>query len=265
MAFTMRSIIRSYNRRGEEASRREPVLSDLVLGEKMVGEAPGRIARHAAPLRQEVVRLLRQEILDQSLLPGQRITEAFLCERFGVSRTVVREALRQLESERLITLLPNRGPIVTVLSRREIESLYEVRRSLEGLAGELFARRAPAATAVAMLSHLDVMRARLLPADLEERGRLKDEFYRLLLEGAGNPVLTTTLHGTHARVAVFRHYAFQDDARVRNTWAELAAIVHAAAELRDPIAARKACENHIERAGRLAVEEYSRRVPQMAD
>jgi DNA-binding GntR family transcriptional regulator len=223
----------------------------------------GQIPQYAAPLRQEVVRLLREEILDQTLQPGQRITEAYLCERFGVSRTVVREALRQLESESLITLLPNRGPIVSVLSRHEIESLYEVRRSLEGLAGELFARRASDGLAESLVCHYSVMQDRLPPADLAERGKLKEEFYRMLLEGADNPVLTTTLHGIHARVAVFRRYAFQDDARVAHTLDELATIVHTAAELRDPVAARKACEDHIERAGRLAVEEYSRRVPQM--
>lgn len=223
------------------------------------------VPQHAAPLRHEVARLLRAEILDQTLTPGQRITEAYLCERFGVSRTVIREALRQLESESLITLLPNRGPIVTVLSRHEIESLYEVRRSMEGLAGELFARRASEGLAESLRCHFSVMQNRLLPGDLAERGKLKEEFYRMLLEGADNPVLTATLHGIHARVAVFRYYAFQDDGRVARTLIELAAIVHAAADLRDPATARKACEDHIERAGHLAVEEYSRRVPQMMD
>jgi DNA-binding GntR family transcriptional regulator len=224
----------------------------------------GKIAQHAAPLRHEVVRLLREEILDQTLQPGQRITEGYLCERFGVSRTVIREALRQLESESLITLLPNRGPIVTVLSRHEIESLYEVRRSLEGLAGELFARRATSGLAESLCCHFSVMRERMPAADVTERGKLKDEFYRMLLDGADNPILTTTLHGIHARVAVFRHYAFSDDARVANTLVELAKIVHAAAELREPVAARKACEDHIDRAGELAIAEYARRVPTLS-
>jgi DNA-binding GntR family transcriptional regulator len=129
------------------------------------------------------VRLLSQDILDQELLPGQRITEGSLGERFGVSHTVIRESLRQLETENLITLLPNRGPVVTVLSRHEIESLYEVRRSLEGLAGELFAERASPGLAESMLCHFSVMQERLLPGDPAERGKLKDEFYRLLLEG----------------------------------------------------------------------------------
>jgi DNA-binding GntR family transcriptional regulator len=222
-----------------------------------------RIAQRAAPVREEVVRLLRQEILDQELKPGQRITEAALCERFGVSRTVIRESLRQLESESLITLLPNRGPIVTVLSRRDIESLYEVRRCLEGLAGELFAQRASDTEVRALLAHHALMCRRLVRGDLAERGRLKEEFYRLLLEGARNPVLTASLQGLHARVAVFRHYAFEDDQRAEQALAEVTAIVEACARRRDPAAARAACEDHIVRAGLLAIEEYGRRVPQM--
>jgi DNA-binding GntR family transcriptional regulator len=101
-----------------------------------------KVIQQAAPLRQEVVRLLREDILGQELLPGDRLTENALCDRYGVSRTVVREALRQLETENLITMRPNRGPIVAVLDEQEISAIYEVRRSLEGLAGELFAARA---------------------------------------------------------------------------------------------------------------------------
>jgi DNA-binding GntR family transcriptional regulator len=222
-----------------------------------------RIPQRAAPLREEVVRLLRQEILDQELTPGQRITEASLCDRFGVSRTVIRESLRQLESESLITLLPNRGPIVTVLSRRDIDSLYEVRRCLEGLAGELFAERATDKEVEDLVAHHDLMCRGFLRGGIAERGQLKEEFYRLLLEGAHNPVLTASLHGVHARVAVFRHYAFQDDERARQALTEVTAIVDACARQRDPAAARAACEDHIARAVVLAIEEYSRRVPQM--
>ena len=67
------------------------------------------IARTAAPLRQQVVRLVREDILEGGLVPGQRLIESALCETYGVSRTVIREALRQLESEHLISVVPNLG------------------------------------------------------------------------------------------------------------------------------------------------------------
>jgi DNA-binding GntR family transcriptional regulator len=219
-----------------------------------------KVERHAAPLRQQVVRLLREDILEGILSPGSRLLESALCESYGVSRTVIREALRQLETESLITMVPNRGPIVTVLSRRDIESLYEVRRSLEGLAGELFALNASAEQAAAMAALIETMEADYLRGSVESREASKEEFYGLLLEGAGNPVLESSLRGIHTRIGLFRRYAFVDEERVAISMQELRRVVRAAAVDRDPVAARSACEHHIRLAGELAVIEYSKRV-----
>lgn len=220
-----------------------------------------KVIQRAAPLRQEVVRVLRQEILDGALVPGERLLENDLCARYGVSRTVVREALRQLESERLITLLPNRGPIVTVLSSQDIVALYEVRCVLEGLAGELFARCATDAECAALVRHVAKMETTYLHGDVASRGKAKERFYRLLLDGTHNDVLATTLGGIHSRVALFRHYAFVDEQRVAISMDEVRRIVACAAEERSPRKARKACEDHIRLASRLAVIEYERRYP----
>ncbi len=220
-----------------------------------------KVTQRAAPLRQEVVRLIRQQILDGELSPGERLLENDLCERFGVSRTVVREALRQLESECLITLLPNRGPIVTVLTSDDILALYEVRCALEGLAGELFARSATPAEADALVRHVRAMEKSYLRGDLATRGEAKEKFYDLLLSGGHNPVLASTLRGIHSRVAIFRHYAFVDEGRVAISMDELRRIVQCAAVERNPRKARKACEDHIRLASRLAVIEYERRYP----
>lgn len=222
------------------------------------------IRQQAAPLRQRVVEILRQEILDDVLHPGERLLENTLCERYGVSRTVIREAMRQLESERLITMLPNRGPIVTVLTVDDIEALYEVRRALEGLAGELFAERATAHEASALVAHLRDMDASYLHGTLESRGVAKDEFYRLLLDGTHNPVLRSSLSGVHTRIGILRHYAFLDEDRVAVSMHELNRIVHAAAELRDPAQARRTCEEHILGAGRMAIVEYRKHVAAQA-
>jgi DNA-binding GntR family transcriptional regulator len=100
------------------------------------------VRREAAPLRSQVVDLLRRAIVGAEFAPGERLTERVLCERFAVSRTVVREALRQLESEGLVTTVPQRGPVVAVLSAADAASLYEVRALLEALAGRAFAERA---------------------------------------------------------------------------------------------------------------------------
>jgi DNA-binding GntR family transcriptional regulator len=219
-----------------------------------------RVERHAAPLRQQVVRALRESILDGELAPGERLLENALCERYDVSRTVIREALRQLESESLINVLPNRGPIVTVLEQHDIEALYEVRRSLEGLAGELFARNASDEVAVELRDHLDAMESLYLHGTVKTREDSKDEFYRILLKGASNEILESTLRSVHARIGLFRRYAFVDDTRVAMSMDELRLIVRAVALLRDAAAGRAACEEHIRLAGQLAILEYSRRL-----
>lgn len=218
-----------------------------------------RVERQAAPLRQQVVRLLREDILAGDLIPGQRLRETSMCESYGVSRTVVREALRQLESESLITVLPNKGPIVTVLTKKDIESLYEVRRALEGLLGELFACNASDEQARQLTEHFASMDRTYLDGNVVTREESNDEFYALLMAGAGNDVLAASLRAVHTRIGLFRRYAFVDGDRVAVSMRDLGRIAREAAGRRDPAGARAACEAHIRRAGELAVIEYSNR------
>lgn len=216
------------------------------------------IQQIAAPLRQQVAEQLRKDILDGFLVPGQRLRENLLCERYGVSRTLVRETLRQLESENLITVLPNRGAVVTILTEHDIRALYQVRESLEGLAGELFARNASNQDARELIALIGEMENSYLKGDLESRGAAKDRFYSLLLRGAENPVLDSTLRRIHSQIGIFRHYAFVDDDRSAASMVELRLIVDAAARRRDPALAREYCQEHIRLAGQLAVIEYAR-------
>ena len=202
---------------------------------------------------------MRAEIVNGALSPGERLFEKSLCERYDVSRTVIREVLRQLESENLVTVRPGHGPMVTVLTPSDIESLYEVRQELEGLAAELFAQRASDELADEMLTLVDGMEATYLNGDFDSRSVSKTEFYRILLEGAGNPVLTAMLEGIHARIGIFRYYSFIDPERVRISYPEIKAIAEAAARDRDPKAARLNSEHHISLASKLAVLEYTKR------
>ena len=216
------------------------------------------IARTAAPLRQQVVRALREDIVDGRLGPGPRLIETMLCESYGVSRTVIREALRQLESERLITVRPNLGPIVTILSDSEIRAIYIVRATLEALVGKLFAENASTQDCRALLKLKDRLDKEYRNGDVESREAIKAEFYALLLKGACNEVLTEQLHAIHARIAMFRRFAFLNEARTEPSIRELEAIIDAAAKDRDPTAAWAACEHHMVISADLAIIEYAR-------
>lgn len=217
------------------------------------------IKRQAAPLRQQVVKHIREDILNGVLQPGQRLIESTLCENLGVSRTVIREALRQLESEYLINVLPNIGPTVTVLTEQEIKNIYVVRAALEGLAGELFAKNATDEQCRKFIKLRDRLDAEYRHGSIDSREEIKADFYNQLLEGAHNDVLTANLKSFHARIAVFRRYAFVDPERIEPSISELEAIINAAARDRDPKAAWAACEHHILLAGELAIIEYTER------
>jgi DNA-binding GntR family transcriptional regulator len=224
-------------------------LFDLETG--MAGK--GTIERTAAPLRQQVVKSIREDILNGALVAGQRLVE-----------TVVREALRQLESEHLISVVPNSGPIVTVLTEQEIRSIYVVRASLEGLAGKLFAEVASDAACRGLLELQERLDPEYRKGDVDSRETFKAEFYRQLLTGANNAILTEALRSIHARIAIFRRFAFVDEARVEPSIRELESIIDAAAKHRDPNAALAACEHHILVAGDLAVFEYAKRNRELA-
>ena len=93
------------------------------------------------PLRDVVFQTLRQAILRGELEPGERLMEIHLADRLGVSRTPIREAIRKLELEGLVVMIPRRGAIVASITEKDLKDVLEVRRSLEELAIELACQR----------------------------------------------------------------------------------------------------------------------------
>ena len=85
------------------------------------------------PLRDVVFNTLRRAILRGELVPGQRLMEIQLAEKMGVSRTPVREALRQLELEGLVQIIPNKGAVVVGVTEKDIEDIYVIRMRMEDL------------------------------------------------------------------------------------------------------------------------------------
>ncbi len=162
------------------------------------------IAKRAAPLRQQVEDAVRQAIVDGQLQPGQRLPERELTERMGVSRTLVREALRQLESEGLITVIPNRGAIVRELTPVEVQDLYDIRAVLEGLAARLFTLHVDAEKIkLAGKAAADAIAA-YKAADPAKALEAKNRFYSTLVSGAGSESLSAMLATLHTRIRQWR-------------------------------------------------------------
>lgn len=213
------------------------------------------IRRTAAPLRQEVVAALRRAIVTSEFKPGDRLVETVLCEKYAVSRTVVREALRQLESEGMVAMVPNRGPEVATLTLHDAENLYEVRRALESLAGTLFAERATDAQCTELVARLAGIKAAVASDDPGEKLAAKDRYYDVLLEGAGNEEIARMLRTVNARTQILRTLSFAAPGRNIKTVAEITRITAAAAVNRDPDEARSACEDHVRSAAEAALGE----------
>jgi DNA-binding GntR family transcriptional regulator len=205
-----------------------------------------RVERTPALIRSQVLENLRQAILDRRLAPGQRLIERELVELTGVSRTSVREALRELAAEGLVTAIPNKGTVVTSVSAEEARQLYQVRSVLEGLAGRLFVENASAAQRKALVRALE--RVERQAAKGAPVLAAKDAFYNVLFEGGGNDALRSVVGTLHARVSVLRSLSLSVPGRLEHSRAELRAIVDAVLA-NDGDAAAAACALHVKEAG----------------
>lgn len=209
-----------------------------------------RVERNPALIRSQVLENLRQAILDRRLAPGQRLIERELVELTGVSRTSVREALRELAAEGLVTAIPNKGTIVTSVSAEEARQLYQVRSALEALAGRLFVEHASVAQRKALVRALD--KVDKLAAKDQPILAAKDAFYDVLFEGGGNVALRQVVGSLHARVSVLRSLSLSVPGRLEHSVKELHAIVDAVLA-NDAEAAGAACARHVEEAGRAGL------------
>jgi len=158
------------------------------------------VTKRAAPLRSDVVDALRKAIVDGRLAPGTRLIERELIDMTGVSRTVIREALRQLESESIVETIPNKGPIVRELTKPEAVDLYAIRAVLEGLAARMFVENGTTEDLAGMKAALDRTIAAYDENDSENILKVKNEFYSILFTGAGSAILSTMIDSLYARI-----------------------------------------------------------------
>lgn len=217
----------------------------------MVVDRSLQIHRVVSPVRTQVAENLRQAILSRRFQPGQRLVERELVEATGASRTSVREALRELAAEGLVTSIPNKGTMVTEVTRDEARQLYELRSGLEALAGRLFVERATETE----VEELDRAFQAIGEAYQVGVGALaaKDVFYEVLFRGARNEQLRQVTAGLHARVCYLRSFSLSQPGRLPESLGELRDIINAV-KARDADAAARACLCHIKRAGQASLD-----------
>jgi DNA-binding GntR family transcriptional regulator len=219
-------------------------------GQAPIADLTSRVARVAAPLREQVLELIQTEIVELRLRPGQRLVERELVEQIGVSRTTIREVLRQLAVEGLVTTIPQKGAIVAVPSRKDATEVYEVRGLLEGIIARQFAEKAPDSQVKALRTAFNQMEAEYLETKEPRRLlRAKAAMYQVLFDGADNPTVRLILEGLQARITVMRAATLAGPGRPAESVEEIRAIVDAI-ERRDPAGAARASTHHVEQAAR---------------
>lgn len=216
--------------------------------------ASSPVDRVAAPLREQVIAALRTAILDFQLRPGQRLVERELIEQLGVSRTTVREALRELTSEGLVTVVPQRGAVVSAPSLPEAEDLYEIRAALESILVERFVERATDAQIEQLHEAVEYFATTAAgTSDIRVILDAKDSFYEVLIEGAASPALKNIIEGIQARVRILRATSMGEPGRGEEAAAELRRMVEAA-RLRHASEAAQLCATHVRNAAKTALK-----------
>lgn len=233
----------------------------MAARKQEVAEGPNlKVGRVAAPLREQVLDVIRQAILDFHYKPGQRLIERELIEQVGVSRTTIREVLRELEAEGLVTTVPQKGAIVVVPSPEEAADLYEVRTALEELAVRRFVERASDEQVGELRATAEAFK-KTVEAGGDTKAMLagKDAFYDVLLDGAGNAEIHSILNSLQARVRMLRAASMSNPGRGPKIIKELDELV-GAIERRDGDAAAAACARHLgkaEASGLKGISSYS--------
>jgi DNA-binding GntR family transcriptional regulator len=212
-----------------------------------------QIGRVAAPLREQVLDGLRNAILNFDLKPGERLVERELIEQIGVSRTTIREVLRELTAEGLVVIIPQKGAVVYAPSREEAKDLYAVRASLEALAVRRFIERAPEEKVEALRKTVaDFEAVSAGDGDMRTLLHAKDRFYDVLLEGAASPTIQQILAGVQARVRLLRATSLSQPGRPREVVAEIRDLVEAIAA-RDVDTAIRRCDAHLNNAAATGI------------
>lgn len=205
-------------------------------------------------LPQRVAVRLREMLIEGILPPGARLNERDLCEQLDVSRTPLREAVRMLASEGLVSLDPGRGAFATLLTREDVEHTFDVIGVLEALAGECAAANITPAELAELRALQFEMQAAYERRDLPGYYRINARIHDAISQAARNPVLRATWQQLNARLHALRFRSNQDEAKWAHALQEHADMV-AALERRDAEAMRRLLIEHLSRKRDAVLEQ----------
>lgn len=196
-------------------------------------------------LHDEVVERLRDFVVEGDLTAGQKIPEKELCERLGISRTPLREALKVLAADGLITLIPNRGAVVRELTRADIEEVFPVMGTLEALAGELACQHITDDELVHIQNVHERMLGHFKADQLTEYFHCNREIHECILAAARNRTLASHCQSLATRLRRARYLANISSGRWAEAMAEHEAMM-VALQNRDGEALARMMRSHLQ-------------------
>ncbi|MBZ6377153.1 GntR family transcriptional regulator [Pacificimonas flava] len=210
-----------------------------------------RIVENPTLVRDHAVEKLRDAISTGFYKPGTRLVERELCEALGVSRTSVREAMRQLQAENLVTVGPRRNISVTVLSPEDAEDIYVLREMIEAKAVHRLVRRNDQAVISELTGLWKDMQKAIRKNDLPTLSKMAGAFNEAVLRGSGSKVIHDTGLQLLKRVSYLRLASMSEPGRLEGGMEEWDAMMDAV-ERRDADAAAEAMARHV-RESRQAI------------
>jgi len=178
-------------------------------------------------ISEEIVEHLRDDIISGVYKPRERLIEAELSKKYNVSRTPIREAIKQLEAAGLIKVIPYHGAVIAEINAEEIRDIYEVRSILEGRAAYLATSRITQETLILLEQSIIKMgkhaqaKEKLLYAEENER------FHRLIYSSCGNKLLIELINELLERTASFRRLSWQSSTNIETTISVHKSLYHA--------------------------------------
>lgn len=201
---------------------------------------------------QDAYTRLLDEIRAGKLAPGERLLETELAARLGISRTPVREAIRQMEADGLVVHVPRSGARVRRLDYAEVNELYEMRGVLEGTAARLASR----AASEVELAELEAINREMADAltDMDRLYRLNRQFHDALLNAARNRFLSKSVDGLKKTLLILGPSTMEEGERARLAVAEHGELI-GALRARDGAAAEAAMRAHIDAAHQVRLRQ----------
>lgn len=205
------------------------------------------------PLREVVREALRDAIIHGVLAPGERLMEFQLAEQLGVSRTPVREAIRRLELEGFVVMVPRRGTYVADLSMKDINNVFEVRMALDVLAAGLAAERITDEELEKMERMLVEISEYIKTNNMDKIVEIDSNFHDVLYQASRNDRLAGIIANLREQLTRFRTISMSYPGRLINTLEEHRCLVEAIAQ-RDMELAQAAAREHLENAEQVLLQ-----------